>query len=75
MSTLNFNTVRWLLLSETIEATRYLNQHRIPYQTMRSGEGYWINVFWHNGIVAPLSYQELEQLPEYLVYQPGKEDL
>jgi hypothetical protein len=72
-SLLNLNTVRWYVRSETVEATKFLNQHRIPFQIMKSGEGYWVNVFWKNGIVAPLSYQELTQLPEYLTFNPRKD--
>jgi len=64
------NTVTWLFPRDTVEASRYLVYHEIPFQIMRSGEGYWVNVSWKNGITAPLSYQELDQLPEYLPLQP-----
>ena len=69
-SRLALNTVRWLIKADTVEATKYLVYHRIPFQIMTSGEGYWVNISWKNGITAPLSYQELGQLPEYLTYQP-----
>lgn len=65
-SRLALNTVRWFFPSDTVEATKYLCHHEIPFQIMISGEGYWINVSWENGIIAPLSYQELCQLPDYL---------
>jgi hypothetical protein len=62
------NTVAFLFPQDTVAATKYLMLHRIPYQIMMSGEGYWINVFWKNGITAPLTCQELTQLPDYLVH-------
>ena len=67
---LTANTVAFLFRQDTIAATKYLMLHRIPYQIMMSGEGYWVNVFWKNGITAPLTYLELDQLPDYLTYRP-----
>ena len=63
-STLALNTVRWLFESDTVEATKYLVYHRIPFQMIKSGEGYWLNISWKNGIIAPLSFQELSQLSD-----------
>lgn len=65
LSLLGINTVRFLFKQETVQATKYLNYYKIPFQIMRSGEGYWLNVTFPCGITAPLSYQELYQLPEY----------
>jgi hypothetical protein len=67
---LSLNTIRWLHRSETVEATKHLNQHKIPFRIILSGEGYWINVSWKNGIIAPLTYLELVQLPDYLSFHP-----
>lgn len=59
------NTVRYLFPSDTVEATCWLYLHQIPFRIMKSGEGYWVNVTWPNGITGPLSYQELAQLPHF----------
>ena len=67
---LTANTVAFLFRQDTVAATKYLVLHRIPHQIMTSDEGYWVNVFWKNGITAPLTYQELVQLPDYLSYRP-----
>lgn len=62
---LSHNTLRYLFLSDTVEATRWLYLYQIPFRIMKSGEGYWVNVTWPNGITGPLSYQELAQLPDF----------
>jgi len=62
---LSHNTLRFLFLSDTVEATRWLYLYQIPFRIMKSGEGYWVNVTWPNGITGPLSYQELAQLPNF----------
>lgn len=67
---LNLNTARWLFPGDTYSATKYLSLHKIPFRIILSGEGYWVNVFWKNGINAPLTYQEIEQLPYYLTFHP-----
>lgn len=59
------STVRYLFLSDTWEATSLLCLHQIPFRIIKSGEGYWVNVTWPNGITGPLSYQELAQLPHF----------
>lgn len=65
-TTLSLNTLRFLFKQDTVAATKHLTLHRIPFQIILSGEGYWINTFWENGIIAPLTTQELDQLPDYL---------
>lgn len=37
-SKLAHNTVRWLFESDTVEATKYLVYHEIPFQIIPSGE-------------------------------------
>lgn len=69
---LALNTLRFLLRSETVQATKYLDHYRIPYRTIPSDEGYWINVTWPNGITAPLTTREMEQLPDYEIHKPKK---
>lgn len=69
--TLSLNTVRFLFKQETVQATKYLNQHNIFFRILKSGEGYWLNVEWKCGITAPLTYQELSQLPEYQKFNQG----
>lgn len=68
-SKLAANTAVFLIRQETVQATKYLNFHNIPHKIMRSSEGYWLNVSWFCGITAPLTYQELDQLPKYLEHQ------
>ena len=62
---LSLNTVSFPFKSDVFKATKYLDLHQIPFQIMESGEGYWLNVSWKCGITAPLTYQELRQLPDY----------
>lgn len=68
-SKLAHNTVRWLNITDIHEAAKYLVLHEIPFQVKKSGEGFWVNVSWKNGITAPLTYQELDQLPDYLAHR------
>lgn len=35
--------------------------HASRCEVKRDGEGYWLNVFWHCGIVAPLTVNEMAQ--------------
>ncbi len=69
-SVLNLNTARWLFPDDTYSATKYLSLYEIPFRIILSGEGYWVNVTWKCGITAPLTYQEIEQLPHYLTFHP-----
>lgn len=59
------NVVRYLFKKDTIESTKLLCHYHIPHQIHSSDEGYWVNVFWPNGITSPLTYRELEQLPDF----------
>ena len=64
-SALAHSTVRYLHKADTTESTSWLCHHKIPFQIMKSDEGYWVNVKWPNGITGPLSHQELSQLPQF----------
>jgi hypothetical protein len=39
-------------------------QHASRAEIHRDEEGYWINVWWNCGIIAPLTIQEMEQANE-----------
>lgn len=54
-----------MFAKDCFEATQYLTSYQLPFRIIESGEGYWINVSWECGITAPLTFQELEQLPNY----------
>lgn len=64
-SRLALNVVKFLFKQDTTIATKYLLLHRIPFRIMKSGEGYWLNVSWKCGLIAALTRQELDQLPDY----------
>lgn len=67
------NTVKYLFLFDTVEATCWLYIHQIPFQIIKSGQGYWLNVSWPNGITGPLSYQELSQLPDFKTFRGDRD--
>lgn len=71
-SKLAANTAVFLIRQETVQATKYLSFYEIPHQMKKSDEGYWLNVSWPCGITAPLTYQELDQLPKYEEHQPRR---
>lgn len=64
-SKLDHNTFRAYFSRSIYEITQILVENNIPFKVCESNEGWWINVTWPNGIIAPLSFQEADQLPNY----------
>lgn len=61
---LPLNVVRWLTPNGTWGAIKYLDRFGYDFRTIKSNQGYWLNVKWPCGITAGLTYRELEQLQQ-----------
>lgn len=59
---LSLNTWRSVHVMEAYDAWVLLSDRKIRSDVHRSDEGHWLNVWWPNGVIAPLTFQELEQL-------------
>ena len=56
------NRKSYLFLKEAKDLEKYLvPDHASRVEIKKDKEGYWINVWWHCGVVAPLTIQEEAQ--------------
>lgn len=62
MGNRQLNRQNFLFKRHAQSSIKYLvPTHASRCEIMRDSEGYWLNVFWHCGIIAALTVQEMAQ--------------